>query len=327
MKYLIAATITFFGITTICIAQTKTSVVLSKTLTGHTEPVNCIAYSPDGTLLASGSDIEGLNNPDSGKFEIIIWNVLNGKIAGRLIGHKDAIQSLVFNKKGTRLVSADSKGTIKIWAVSNFKEIKTINGDDWINTVCLTPDDRFIVGEYTYAKKVDLWDFETGELISTLKIDLQIGSMGISPDGSKIALSCYHNIQIWSLISNKRLFSIEDNSMRGFAIKYNLDGKLLAVGSGDGDIKFFDPEGLNFKYTLTGHFKPILSLSFSKDSKYLISGSSDQMIKIWNLQSKKEIKSLVNVHKGMVEAVAYNPTSNSFATSGADKTIKLWKIQ
>lgn len=326
MKYLIAATFTFFCITTICIAQTKTSVILSKTLTGHTEPVNCLAYSPDGKLLASGSEAESLMS-DSGKFEIIIWSVSSNKILGHLLGHKDAIQSIYFNKSGTKLVSADSKGEIKVWDVVNFKEIKSILGTDWISTVCITPDDRYIIGEYPYAKKVDLWDFETSELILTLNIGQQIGSMDISPDGSKIALSCYHSVQIWSLISDKKLSAVDDNSLRGFAIKYSPDGKTLAVGSGDGEIKFFDPESLHLKYTLSGHFKPILSVAFNKENKYLVSGSSDQMVKVWNLQSKKEIKSLVNFHKGMVKAISFNPKSNSFATSGVDKTIKLWKMQ
>jgi len=326
MKYLIVSILTIFVIQSIGISQTSTNVVLTKTLTGHTEPVSCLEFSPDGKIMASGSEAESLMS-DSGKFEIIIWDAISNKILGHLTGHKDAIQSISFNKTGTKLVSSDSKGEVKIWDLTNFKEIKSITGSDWISTVCLTPDDRYIIGEYSYAKKVDLWDFETGELISTLNIGQQIGSMDISPDGSKIALSCYHSVQIWSLISNKKLLEVDDNSLRGFAIKYSPDGKILAVGSGDGEIKFFDPESLNSKYTLSGHFKPVLSVAFNKDSKYLISGSSDQMIKVWNLQSKKEIKSLVNVHKGMVKAVAFNPKSNAFATSGTDKTIKLWKIQ
>lgn len=326
MKKLITAIFILFIVPTICEGQTSKNVLLLKTLTGHTEPVSCLTFSNDGKLLASGSEAESLNS-DSGKFEIIIWSTISNKALGNLKGHKDAIQSISFNKTGTKLVSSDSKGEIIVWDVSNFKEIKSITGSDWISTVCLTPDDRYIIGEYSYAKKVDLWDFETGELISTLNIGQQIGSMDVSPDGSKIALSCYHSVQIWSLISNKKLSSVDDNSFRGFAIKYSPDGKILAVGSGEGEIKLFDPESLKSKYTLIGHFKPVLSVDFNKENKYLVSGSSDQMIKVWNLQSKKEIKSLDNVHKGMVLAVAFNPTSNSFATSGVDKTIKLWKIQ
>ncbi len=327
MKFFFTSVFAYALITNNCFTQTVKTVVFSKTLIGHAKPANCLAFSPNGKLLASGSDIIGLDESDSGKFEIIIWDITDSKISGRLLGHKDAIQSIAFSKNGTKLVSSDSKGIIKVWDIANFKEINTIIGDNWVSTVCLTPDDRYVIGEYSFEKKVDLWDFETGELIFTLPVNLQIGSMDISPDGAKIALSCYHKIQIWSLISKKQLHTIDDNSVNGFAIKYSSDNKFLAVGSGGGEIKLLDPENLKLKYTLSGHFKPVLSVSFSKDGKYLISGSSDQMAKVWSLQTRKQIKSLVNVHNGMINAVSFNPLSNLFATSGSDRTIKLWKIQ
>ncbi len=281
-----------------CTSQTTsltsptTTVSLSKTLVGHTEPVNCLAFAPDGKSVASGSDSESLMS-DSGKFEIIIWNIDDGKIRARLTGHQEPILSIAYNKSGNRLVSSDSKGVIKIWDVGRLEEIKTIQGGDWISTVCFTPDSKLIVSEYSYAKKVTLWDSETGESISTIETNVQLGGMDISPDGSNIALSCYHLIQIWSLTNKKQLLSIADSLVLGFATEYNFDGKTLAIGLGNGSIKLYDSQTLNLQYTLEGHFKPVLSVAFSRDGKYLVSGSSDQMIKVWDLKSRIELKSLV----------------------------------
>ena len=317
--------IIFCVTTLVCNGQTP-SVTLSKTLTGHTEPINCLSYSPDGKFLASGSAADRILS-DSGKFEIIIWNVSEGKLISHLTGHQSPIRSISFDRSGKNLVSADTKGEVRIWSLDSMKQIKFIDGLEWISTVCFTPDSKFILGEYSYDKKVNIWDSETGELVATLPVNIQIGSLDISPDGSKIALSCYHKIQIWSLISKKELISIDDNSVNGFGIKYSNDGRKLAIGLGSGEIKLFDPETLKLLTTLQGHFKPVLSVSFSKDNKYLVSGSSDQMIKVWNLQTQKELKSLINEHKGTVQAVSFNPTTNSFATIGRDKLIKIWKIQ
>jgi WD40 repeat protein len=315
-----------FCVTTLGCNGQNPSVTLSKTLTGHTEPINCLSYSPDGKFLASGSAADRILS-DSGKFEIIIWNVSEGKLISHLTGHQSPIRSISFDRSGKNLVSADTKGEVRIWSLDSMKQIKFIDGLEWISTVCFTPDSKFILGEYSYDKKVNIWDSETGELVATLPVNIQIGSLDISPDGSKIALSCYHKIQIWSLISKKELISIDDNSVNGFGIKYSNDGRKLAIGLGSGEIKLFDPETLKLLTTLQGHFKPVLSVSFSKDNKYLVSGSSDQMIKVWNLQTQKELKSLINEHKGTVQAVSFNPTTNSFATIGRDKLIKIWKIQ
>lgn len=321
----------FCLLTLICVSQTQTttqttSVILSKTFTGQTNPISCIAYSPDGKYIASGSRSISLLS-DSGEFEINIWSILDGKSNGHLVGHHNGIRSISFDKTGNRLVSADSKGGIRIWSIENMKEIKFIDSGDWINSICFTPDNKFILAEYSYAKMIKIWDSESGELITTIPTNIQIGKMDISPDGSKIALSCYKKIQIWSLISRKELVSVDDNSVNGFGIKYSNDGKKLAVGLGNGDIKVFDPENLTLKYTFQGHFKPVLSISFSKDNKYLISGSSDQMIKLWSLKTQKELKSLLNEHKGIVNSVVFSPVSNSFASAGEDKQIKVWNIK
>jgi WD40 repeat protein len=301
------------------------NVALLKSLTGHTEPINCLSYSPNGKYLASGSATKNILS-DSGKFEIIIWSTSDGKILSSLSGHNSTIQSVSFDKSAKKLVSADTNGEIRIWSMESMREINFIDGLEFVSTVRFTPDGKFILGEYSYDKKVNLWDSETGELITTLPINIQIGSMDISPDGSKIALSCYHKIQIWSLISKKQLLSIEENSVNGYGIEYSKDGKKLAVGLSSGDIKLFDTETLTLLNTLQGHFKPVLSVSFSQDNKYLVSGSSDQMIKLWNLKTQREIKSLVNVHKGPIYAVSFSPTNYYFATAGQDKNVKIWQV-
>ncbi len=301
------------------------NVIHLKNLIGHTESINCLSYSYDGQYLASGSDAKSFLS-DSGKFEIIIWKIADGKIISHLTGHQSPITSISFSRSGKKLVSADTKGEIRIWSLDSMKQIKYINGLDWISTVSFTPDSKFILCEYTYDKKVNIWDSESTELVSTLPINIQIGSMDISPDGSKIALSCYKKIQIWSLISKKEINSIDDNSVNGFGIKYSNDGKNLAVGLGNGEIKIFETETLRLLNSLKGHFKPVLTLSYNIDNKYLISGSSDQMIKVWNLQNNKQIKSFSNEHKGKVKVVLFNPTLNSFATAGEDNLIKIWKI-
>jgi WD40 repeat protein len=195
IKYIIA--IIFFIIILDCNAQ-KQTILLSNTLTGHTEPINCLSYSPDGKYLASGSAAESILS-DSGKFEIIIWNGSDGKLLAHLTGHQSPILSITFDRSGKKLVSADTKGEIIIWSMETMKQIKFIDGFDWVSTVCFTPDSKFILGEYSFDKKVNIWDSETGELVATIPVNIQIGSMDMSPDGTKIALSCYHKIQIWMI--------------------------------------------------------------------------------------------------------------------------------
>ena len=305
-------------------SQNKT-VKLKKTFIGHTEPIKCIAFSTDGKYLASGSQDERLLS-GTGKFEIIIWNINEVKPFKRLKGHNNKILNVTFDRTGKLLASSDTKGEIRIWSLDSMKQINLIDVSECINRVRFTSDSKFIIAEHTYSKKVTIWDINTSELITTLPINNQIGGMDISPDGSQISLSCYNQIQVWSLISKNKISSFDNKSV-GFEIKYNNNGRKLSVGTSEGDINILDSKSLKLLNILKGHFKPVLTVAFSKDEKYLISGSSDQMVKLWDLNTSKELKSLINIHLGTINSVVFSPIKNVFATAGEDKLIKLWEIQ
>ena len=177
-----------FAINVIAQTTPTSSITLSKTLEGQSNPISCIAFSPDAKFIASGSRSVSLFSPKD-DYEIIIWNNSVGNIFCHLKGHNSPISSVSYDKGGKRLVSCDQDGEIRIWNTDSLKEIKCIKGGDLISTICFTPDGKFIIGEYSYAKLVNIWDSETGNLVVTIPTDTQIGSMNISPDGAKIALA------------------------------------------------------------------------------------------------------------------------------------------
>ncbi|MBL8148845.1 MAG: serine/threonine protein kinase [Blastocatellia bacterium] len=77
--------------------------------------------------------------------------------------------------------------------------------------------------------------------------------------------------------------------------------------------------------TLIGHEHVIKSLDYTPDGKYLVSGSSDGTIKIWDLQKKMARGALVG-HELSVNAVAISPDGQSVASASSDGTVKLWNL-
>lgn len=195
-----------------------------------------------------------------------------------------------------------------------------------MGTISISPNNKYILGTFEIASEVCAWDLKTGILVTTLKVGKDLGSLDISPDGKEIALSYYKKLQIWNLKTSKVLLSVDNQEEFGFQMAYSHDGKKLAVGLGSGDINIYDPKTLKVVAILKGHFKPVLSVSFNKTDNYLLSGSSDQMAKVWNIKTNKILKSLVNIHRGTVSAVRFNPVSNTFATTGDDGTVQMWKL-
>ncbi|MDZ8228113.1 MAG: WD40 repeat domain-containing protein, partial [Nostoc sp. ChiVER01] len=79
-------------------------------------------------------------------------------------------------------------------------------------------------------------------------------------------------------------------------------------------------------HTLTGHDNFVWSVSFSPDGKTLASGSDDKTIKLWNLDTGKEIRTLTG-HDNFVWSVSFSPDGKTLASGSEDKTIKLWNLE
>src|SRR5262249_22565934 len=87
-------------------------------LTGHSDAVNAVAFSPDGKRLASGSDDDTIR----------FWDSVTGKEVARLKGHADSVLGLAFSPDGTLLASAGADAVAKIWTMPDGKDVATLKG-------------------------------------------------------------------------------------------------------------------------------------------------------------------------------------------------------
>jgi WD40 repeat protein len=81
-----------------------------RTLTGHSEEVKCIVFSPDGKTLASGS----------GDYTVRLWDAASGKEILALTGHSGNVTSVTFSPDGKTLASGSDDKTIRLWDMDIF---------------------------------------------------------------------------------------------------------------------------------------------------------------------------------------------------------------
>ncbi|MCZ8226145.1 MAG: protein kinase [Microcystis sp. LE19-84.1B] len=288
---------------------------LDKTLTGHSDWVWSVVYSPDGHYLASGS----WNNP------IKIWEVATGKQLRTLTGHSNQVLSVVYSPDG-RYLASGSSNTIKIWEVATGNELRTLTGHPLlVFSVVYSPDGRYLASGS--SNSIIIWEVATGKGLPILTgHSSEVLSVVYSPDGRYLASGSYDNtIKIWEVATGKELRTLTGHSDSVRSVVYSPDGRYLASGSYDNTIKIWEVATGKQLRTLTGHSEAVYSVVYSPDGRYLASGSSDNTIKIWEVATGKELRTLTG-HSDVVLSVAYSPDGHYLASGSGDNTIKIWRV-
>ena len=131
------------------------------TLQGHMGSVNSVAFSPDGTTLASGT-LEGT---------VVVWDVASGREKATLQGqgHTNRVYSVAFSPDGTTLASGGSDGRVVLWDVARGEAKAALQGGHtgWVNSVVFSPDGTALASG-GHDSTVVLWDVASGQKNATL---------------------------------------------------------------------------------------------------------------------------------------------------------------
>jgi hypothetical protein len=251
-----------------------------RTLTGHTDWVTSVAFSPDGRLLASGSFDKTIE----------LWEVATGSEVDTL-GPTGYVVSVAFSPDGRLLASGSSDKTIRLWEVATGSEVRTLTGHtDWVYSVAFSPDGRLLASGSS-DKTIRLWEVATGSLVRTLSGHTGgVTSVAFSPDGRLLASgSLDATIKLWEVASGREVRTLSGHTGGVTSVAFSPDGRLLASGSLDATIKLWEVASGREVRTLSGHpLRPHRgchsSVAFSPDGRLLASGSGDTTITLWEWQ-------------------------------------------
>src|SRR5262249_27811573 len=150
---------------------------------GHPKSINCVAFSPDGKRLASGSWAGRFRESDKG--EIRLWDVASGKQLGRLTGLRGGVKSIAFSPGGGQVASFSYEADLDLWDVESGKRLwrRTSEKDHQWYGIAFSPNGKtFVCG-----KDLKLVDVATGETIrSFVGHEYGAADLAFSPDGKTL---------------------------------------------------------------------------------------------------------------------------------------------
>ena len=230
-----------------------------------------VAFSQDGTLLASGS----------ANGTIKVWNVNTREEAASLDGHTGQVLALDFSPDGTLLASGSRDNTVKLWDVTTWTNTATLEGHtDGIVSLDFLPGGKLATKSWRDGT-VRLWDVQTRSQNSTINTDA-VGTVALSPDGATLASSISWAIKLWSLSTGVQTGAL--NHMREYnyaQLAFSPDGTILAV-TANGLIEIWDVLTRELLATIPGGPGGVGRILFSPNGKQLI-GTADKGIKFWDV--------------------------------------------
>ena len=281
--------------------------------------VYSVSFSPDGTMLASGSD-DGT---------IQLWNTSTGADIATLSGHPLRVYSVSFSPDGRTLASGDWTETVKLWDVTTGHNVATLTEakDGLLRQISLafSPDGRLLASGFPDGT-VKLWNVATRTQITVLFAHmLQVLSVSFSPDGATLASSSDDGtVKLWDVATSKNIASLKHRNWVD-SVSFSPDGRTLASGSRDGTVRLWNVTTKENIATFFGHVNDVTSVSFSPDGTTLASMSADETVKLWDLATGDVIT--LYGHTNVGTSVVFAPNGTTVATGTNDETVRLWDVE
>ncbi|XP_031373778.1 COMPASS-like H3K4 histone methylase component WDR5B isoform X1 [Punica granatum] len=294
-----------------------------KTLTGHSRAVSCVKFSNDGTLLASASLDKTL----------IIWSSSSLSQLHRLVGHSDGVSDLAWSSDSQYICSASDDRTLRIWSARPpFDCLKTLKGHAHaVFCVNFNPQSELIASG-SFDETIRVWETKTGRCLNVIKAhSMPLTSVHFNRDGSLIVSGSHDgSCKIWDTQNGTLLKTLIDDKVPAVSFaKFSPNGKFILVATLNNTLqKLWNYSTGKFLKIYLGHQNSsycIMSTFSVTNGKYIVSGSEDHCVCIWDLQGKNMLQKLEG-HKDTVICVTCHPTENKIASASLDndRTVRVW---
>lgn len=285
-----------------------------RALQGHSDKVDAVAFSPSGSVLATGSRDK----------TVVLWEAVTGRVLQSLRNHGSWIRAIRFSPVGQRLAAVEYSGEVKLWDWESGRMLGRLHSTGGrCEVIDYSPDGELLAGG-TASGRVVLWNTKSGEEVGTLSGgSISIRSLEFSPDGRHlVAASASGTIQVWDVSRRVLLLSLNRHSGSVESLAYAPDGRRFASIAGRQVLLWDSATGqVLAEFMGTGTLQG--SLAFSPSGKTLVASGWGHTVREWDVDHSSALQTLSGL-RNRTEQASFSPDGRTLLTASRGGGLSFW---
>ena len=246
----------------------------------HADAVNAVVLLSDGRAATAGAD-----------GRIAIWTAGKTEPDAVLEGHTAPIAALAVSPDGAMLASASWDQTVRLWPLAGGAPRVLEGHTQNVNGVAFAPDGRTLVS-VSYDLSVRIWPLSGPSAATVVAIPSPLNAVAIGGDGEIAAGGA--DGRVYFLTGNgARAGEVAAGPRPVISLAISPDGALVAAAGIGGSVAVIDRRTRDLARTLVGPGLPVWSVAFLPDSRTLLTGGADNIIRRWNAVTGEPVDSLL----------------------------------
>jgi WD40 repeat protein len=319
----------------------RVPVSLVANLSGHTNQVDDLAFSPDGAMLAS-ADLDST---------VVLWTVLENTVDG----YNDPAGAAAFNPSATELAVASAPGGkvgVTLYTVPGRRKvtsfISAVPKAKWVSALAYSPNGQTLaVATNDPAGTVQLWDIARHQVIGTIHTYQipYIESLAFSPHGNLLVTAGYSDpvIRLWNPADQRPAGTLPGNSgyegapraiPGAWSIAFSPNGTELAAADSDSIIRLWDmpasgasPQLLSAPATASGsNASTVRGVAFSRNGAYLAGGYGNGDAAVWRASCLSCAPKVLHSDNESITSIGFTVDGQSLVTASQDGYVRLWPV-
>lgn len=282
-------------------------------LIGHRKAVRCVAYSPDGSQIASGSEDGTLR----------LWSIAGGEQLAEAT-FDDSVDSVTFTSDGKFIVCGLASGAIRACKSNGAQTPWQVMAHDHgvISCLGLAPSGRVI--SIGWDRALLMWQPMLPVRHEVAILPTVPKAIAVSTDGLTLAVACVNSIAFVNM-NRQGLIRTGPTESQPTSIAISPDKSIFAYGTGTGQVCVLESGSGKQVQSFQAHDWVVFGLVFGADGRQLITGGVDGKTRTWDV-TRGELVGEYQWHENWLTCMSISPEGSTIATGSNDCTIAVWDV-